>query len=301
VEINEDGVVNPLRVPPRVRDVVARIVELPALARLFIVLAVIDLALAVLPLGSFYLYSVAGSLLVLLPVAVLWRNADAAVVTPGVVRGTVLIAVAEIAGGAFQALDAWLLADRANPVTNGINTTVVVRIVVVVAGSVGWWMVARALAELRPAGSGWRRVAGLIVGAAAVTIGVGFLAVELLAITGQDPVAVATEAIAAANWFVIAYVGWVLVTRAGGRPARATWSAALGAAIWLASVLPLLMITIAVLISRDDSLMSLQVVGIQVVGIGTVITWLLMLVAFATGLADSPSTDGEARRPAAGG
>lgn len=288
VEIDENGVVNPLRVPSPIRAVAARIAGMPPLGRALIVLAVINLVLAVLRERGGYLSAIGESLLVLLPVAVLWRRRDAATATPALLRGTVLIAAAVLAGGALRAVDAWLATDPLDPASLGIDVLYLVRMLaIVLATAVGWWRVANAIRGLRPSRGGWQRVAGIVVAVAAIATAAGFLALDVLP-TDSQPAAstVVLFLVEAASWLVTAYVGWVFVSRAGGAPRLATRSAALGAAIWAGGSIPTLAISITLFLTRDDRVWSNQSVGLWILSMASFLAPFLFVVAFAAGLAD---------------
>jgi hypothetical protein len=288
VEIDENGVVNPLRVPSPIRAVAARIAGLPPLGRALIVLACVDLALAILRGGEGYLFSIRESLLVLLPVAVLWRRRDAAIATPAVLRGTVLIAAAVLAGGALRTVDAWLVTDVVEPDALGIDLPHFIGSAAnLLLTAVGWWMVANAIGRLRPSRGGWPRAAAMIVAVAAIATAIGFLALEVLQ-NASLPAAstIVLLSVDTALWLVTAYVGWVFVSRAGGAPRWATRSAAAGAAIWVAGSIPALVISLTLFLTRDDRVLSNQIVGIWILSLASLLTAFLFVVAFASGLAD---------------
>ena len=98
MEIDENGVVNPLRPPRAVAAAGARIAGLPPLAIGFLVVAVIDLIVGIARLRAPSLALAGEVLVILLPVAVLTRRRDAAVATPGVLWGTMLVALAAPVG-----------------------------------------------------------------------------------------------------------------------------------------------------------------------------------------------------------
>jgi len=288
VEIDENGVVNPLRVPSPIRAVAARIAGLPPLGRALIVLAGVDLAVAILRERGGYLFASGDALLVLLPVAVLWRRRDAAIATPALLRGTVLIAAAVLAGGALRAMDAWLVTEAFNPDSLGIDVLYLIRsVAILLATAVGWWMVANAIAGLRPPRGGLQRVAGIVVAVAAIATAAGFLALDVLP-TDSHPVAstIVLFLVEAASWLVTAFVGWVFVSRAGGAPRWATRSAAAGAAIWAAGSIPTLVVSITLFLTRDDRVLSSQGVGLWILSMASFLAPFLFVVAFAAGLAD---------------
>jgi hypothetical protein len=298
VEIDENGVVNPLRVPSPIRDGLERVAGLPPLARLFAVLAAIDLGVAVLRAHGVSVFALGDALLVLLPVSVLWRRRDAAVATPRVLRGTVLIAACELASAGLRAADAWLVTDPLEPGTVGLGAPrLVAGVVILLIGAAGWWMVAHAIGGLRPAGNGWHRLAGLCVALVAIATGIGYLALAIVpAETQLDASTVVLLVVWAASWLVTAYVGWVFVTRAGTAPRRSTWSAAVGAAILAAASIPTLAISITLLATRDDGILSLQAAGVSIQSIAQLVAPFLFVIAFASGLAD-PGPDGRTRAP----
>jgi hypothetical protein len=288
VEIDENGVVNPLRVPSPVRDVAARVGGVPPLGRALIVLAGVDLALAMLRGGGGSLFAIGEALLVLLPVAVLWRRSDAAIATPAVLRGTLLIAVAVLASGVFRAIDAWLPTAVIEPDALGTDVPHLVGgLAILLVTALGWWMVATSIAGLRPSRKGWQRMAGMCTAAAAIATAIGFLALELLASDSHPPAStIVLVSIDAASWLVTAYVGWVFVSRAGGAPRWATRSAAAGAAIWAAGSIPTLLISLTLFLTRDEGLLSGQGVGIWILSLASVLPPFLFVLAFAFGLAD---------------
>ncbi len=294
MDIDENGVVHPLRPPRAIAAFGGRVAALPRLAIAFLFLAAIDLIVGIVRLRGFSITLGGEVLTILLPVAVLWRRADAPAVTPGVLRGAALIATGALASRLLGSLGALLVVDSAGNVLDGPDPLIMVRDVVVSALDVaGWAVLARSVAGLRPAGAGALRLVASVLAIVAVGTEVASLALAFgsgaTAGSSVANVLVVMESLSMA--VVIAAIGWVFVTRAGGLPRLATGAAAIGAGIWATHALPNLVVNLSLASSHaaDDDL-TFQGAAIWFLLAGGVAAIVLFLAAFATGLADPPAT-----------
>jgi len=290
MEIDENGVVNPLRPPAVVRETVRSIRSMPPVALAFLVLAGVDLGAHVVESRAVTPAVVARAVTVLFPAALLWRRPDAAIVTPLLFRGVILLAIAEIAATAIRFASSVIPADDAflnDPGSDLPRLTAGAAVSVVVV--VGWALVGVALAGLRPTrGVIVRVLAGLVAGCA-VAVGAGSVFLGFGTASGTGPgTLVVFGLIEAASWIVTAFVGWVLVSRAGGLPRRATIAAAAGVAIQTIAALPVVVIALAILATRAEDAIALQWAGFTIFSFATVLPPFLYAFAFATGLGDPP-------------
>ena len=303
MEIDENGVVNPLRPPRAVAAFGGRVAGLPRLAMAFVAMAALDLVVGIVRLRGVSLPLVGEVLTILVPVAVLWRRPDAPAVTPGVFRGAALIAAGAIASRLLGALDAWLVTDATDTVLTRAGPLILFRGVLVgVLDVAGWALLAWSVAALRPAAVSVLRVVASI--AAIVVVGTEVASLALSFGTGATAGSFEANAMVAAESVSMAVataaVAWVFVTRAGGSPRLATGSAAIGAAIWVTRAVPNLVVNLSLVSSGapDEGLASLQGLTIALLLAGGVAAIVLFLAAFATGLADPPASarGGRARR-----
>ena len=303
--MTDSGVVDPLRIPPWIREPAERWWrELPPLARVFVGLTLVDIlgrSVGLLapvvdwayltPLG-FVSTFLPHDLWILLPALLVVRRPDAAVATPWILRGAVIVAVTELATAPLEALLGF-----------GSTSLATLPLLAAVAGSVallvGWLVLGRGLAALNPGEptETAAMLANLCGGAVLLSAAIG-LASTLVqpALDLGDPgllQAMTLSSLAASLRLVgWAYLLWVVVRGVGDRrrsPAALT-TAASGAI--LASVL---------LLAADLASRLLAGLGIDLSsgsGLGQVLMileWLgysigptLILVAFAIGLAEPP-------------
>ncbi|HET7471735.1 MAG TPA: hypothetical protein VFJ71_01295 [Candidatus Limnocylindrales bacterium] len=296
METNDLGVVNPLRVPRPVRAIVQRLLELPTVGRVFVILAIADLTLAFVAHGI-EISALTSALTLLLPVAIVWRSSDVNTADRRVLLGGVLIASAELATVLFRALDPYLLSTATiEDDIAAMDVPLAVRgLLVMIATTIGWALVARGLGELRPRMNGQPRILGRILAAVAIAIGVGLAAVDLLAIASNlsgatlslRPTQVVLELAYVATWAVTAWVVWVTVSRAGSTPVLATSAAAVAAGLWAVGAIPAIAVSFAVLVMRGDGPIDAQNAAIWIYVLAAVGTAALFVVAFGAGLADS--------------
>ena len=102
MEIDENGVVNPLRLPAVVRDGLVSIRALPPVAFAFLALAGFVFVAGLIEDRTVSPRLIGECAMALLPAALLWRRPDAAALTPTLFRGAVLLAVAEIGSAAVS-------------------------------------------------------------------------------------------------------------------------------------------------------------------------------------------------------
>jgi hypothetical protein len=104
MEIDENGVVNPLRPPALVRDAARSVGALPRLALAFAALAVALFLVETATVRASAPIHLAEAIVVLYPAAVLWHRRDAATAAPELFRGAILIAASQVA---IVAVRAW--------------------------------------------------------------------------------------------------------------------------------------------------------------------------------------------------
>ena len=291
MEIDENGVVNPLRAPAFVSDGFRSVRSIPPVGLVFLGLAGIVLATSVMERRSFDLILVGRAVTVVLPAALLWRRPDAASVTPRLFRGSLLVAVAVIAATFIQFVSAAIPADDSfvgGPA--GGWPRVIASVVVTVMTLVGWALTASGVARLRaPRGAGTRALAA-IVAACAVAVGAGMVFLDLGAQGFPQPALLIPLAILeAVSWIVTAYLGWVLVSRAGGSPRRATIAAALGVAIQIIGSLPVVAIALGIQATQPPDVGELQANGFAVLAAASLLAPILFVFALASGLGDPPA------------
>ena len=165
----------------------------------------------------------------------------------------------------------------------------VVALVLAGLAMAGWWLVGSALAGLRsPAGTGMRTLAAALVAGCAVAIAVGFVVLGVGTMEAT-PTRVVVTAVEAAPWIVTAYVGWVLVSRAGGLPRRATIAAAAGMTVQTIGSLPLVVIALVITATQGDQWIALQAVTFPLLSVTALLAPILFVFALATGLGDPPA------------
>ena len=295
MEIDENGVVNPLRPPAVVRDGLVSIRALPPVAFAFLALAGFVFVAGLVEDRPVSPRLIGECAMALLPAALLWRRPDAAALTPTLFRGAVLLAVAEIGSAAVSLVRFIVPATDvfADPPTIDVGrfATGVAFALVTVAG---WWLVASAAASLRPAGGRWARVAAAIAAACAVATGLLFVLINggyvgLGSIQTQDLANGVLLGLTIVTWLVAAFVAWVLISRAGGRPRLATVSAAVGAGVQTVASLPSLGIALVIISTQSEDWMAVQSVGITFQAVAALASSVLFAFAFATGLGDPPA------------
>ena len=96
------------------------------------------------------------------------------------------------------------------------------------------------------------------------------------------------------TWIVAAFVAWVMISRAAGRPRIATVSAAVGAGIQTVASLPSLGIALVIVATRSDDWIAVQSVGFTFQAFASLASSVLFVFAFATGLGDPPAEEAAA-------
>lgn len=291
MEIDENGVVNPLRAPAFVRDGLGSIRALPPVALVFVALAGAVLIGDLVERQSADLFSINRAVTVLFPAALLWRRADAAAVTPRLFRGTVLLAAAVIAGRVIGLI---LSVVPNDPLVSEDTVVVVPRLVPTVVVSVlsigGWVLVAASLSDARPRIPGVIRVvaAAPVVGLALANGGLYLLAL-VIGGTNWDPItATVATLLGLTSWAVTAAVAWVLVTRVGGRPRLATYVAAAAVALQTIGLLPVWAIQLISYTQVDDLARTWDAPLANLSRV-VLLAPFLFAFAFATGLGDPPA------------
>jgi hypothetical protein len=287
MEIDENGVVNPLRPPAALRDALRWLAGLPRLALAFAALAVVVLIAEIVEIQRFAPVLLGDVALVLFPAAVLAHRRDAPSATPDLFRGAMLIAAAQIGEVSIRGLSGVIgTAFSLDPVDPG-PLRPAAAVVLVFAAAGGWWLVARAIADVAPvAGRGRLIVAAMVAGSALAT---GLSSMILYATARPGGLGTLSTVITLVPaWLVAARLGWVAVTRAGRDPRLATWAAATGAAVQSFGALPLLAIAFLILAGRDDAWIEAQNVAITIEVIAFVAAPVLFLAALFLGLGDEP-------------
>jgi hypothetical protein len=286
LEIDENGVVNPLRLPAVLRDALRSLAGLPPLALVFAALALVVLVARVVEVHAFAPVMLGNVAVVLFPAAVLLHRRDAPSATPDLFRGAVLIAVAEIAEVSIRALSAVggsaVSLDPLDPGPLWLAAAVVLGL----AAAAGWWVVARAIAARTPVAGRGRLIVAAIVAGSALATGLG--SVILYGTAGFRDIGTLSITLlgVAPSWLVAARLGWVTVTRAGGDPRPATWAAAAGAAVQAIGALPLFGIAFVVMAGREEAWIQAQTLGITIQLMAFVASPILFLLAFALGVGD---------------
>jgi flagellar biosynthesis protein FliQ len=290
MEIDENGVVNPLRAPAFVRDGLRSVRALPPVALVFVALAGAVLIGDLVDRQSPDLFSINRAVTVLFPTALLWRRADAAAVTPRLFRGTVLLAAAVIAGTVIGLI----LSAVPNDLLLSEDTVVVVpRLVPTVVASVlsigGWVLVAASLSDARPRIPGVVRVVAAtpVVGLALANGGLYLLALVIGGANWDAMTATVATVLGLTSWVVTAAVGWVLVTRVGGRPRLATYVAAAAVALQAIGWLPVWASQLISSVHADDLVRTWDA-PLTTLARVVLLAPFLFAVAFATGLGDPP-------------
>lgn len=301
--MSDTGVVDPIRIPAWLREPAERWWrEMPPLARVFVVLTVIDIvgrSLGVLaptiawgyitPL-SFVSAYVPHDLWILLPALLLIRRPDAMTATPWVFRGALIVAIAEVARGPVQAL---LYA----PSTAALSALVGAAAALALAAA--WVALARGLLPLTP-----RDPEPTVAGVANLAVGfLGILAAlwfaEVLvspAVDVGDPginQAITISSLAGpVQVLAWAYLVWVVLRGFGDarRPTIAVTTAAVGAAM-AAFIVPATSILARLLGAVGVDLTGGSGFGevFLIVGwLGDIVGPTLVALAFAIGLAEPP-------------
>jgi hypothetical protein len=291
MEIDENGVVNPLRAPAFVRDGLRSVRARPPIALAFVALAGIVLAVSIVERGAFEPSLVARAVTVLFPTAILWRRPDATTVTPRLFRGAALLSIAVVAATAIRLVSSLIpvdesFADEPSSDLPRLSFGAIVALVTVV----GWALVGTALADLRRSRGSAARALAAIVAGCAIAIGTGFVLLGLQTSGGTPPATlIAFSALEASSWTVTAFVAWVLVSRVGGLPRPATIGAAAGVVIQVVGSLPSLVIALAILATRSDDWIALQATGFAILSAAMIVPPFLYAFAFAAGLGDPPA------------
>ena len=302
MEVDENGVVNPLRASALLGDVIRSLAGLPPLALVFVSLAVVVLAALIVVVHSFAPVMLGGVAVVLVPAAVLSHRHDAPSATPDLFRGAVLVAVAEIGGVLIRALS----------VVGGVGVSLdpldpgplrpAAAIVLGLVAATGWWLVARAIAIHPPMAGRGRLIVAAIVAGCALATGLGEMILYQVVESGDIGTLSITLVAVVPSWLVAARLGWITVTRAGRDPRPATWAAATGAAVQAIGALPLLAIAFVVTAGREDAWIQAQTVGIAIEIVAFVLSPVLFLVALALGVGDAvPAARPRAEAVAAAG
>jgi hypothetical protein len=301
MEIDENGVVNPLRVPAAVRALVRAIATLPPLALAFAGLAVVVFAIGIVWRHGFAPILVGEALVVLYPTAVLWRRRDAAAATPDLFLGAVLVSASQIGSTAARILSSMAVSLLgANPLTTD-PLRAAVSIALGLMAAAGWWLVARSLAAQAPLAGDGRRIVAIVVAGCALATALAQVLVFLLAPNADLGTLLIILIASVPAQIVMARLGWVAVTRAGIAPRPASWTAAVGASAQAAGLLPLFMIALVLLVNHDEAWVQAQTVGITIQTVAFVVAPILFALAFALGVGDAtgaPRARASAARPA---
>lgn len=302
--MSDSGVVDPVRIPDWIREPAARAWrELPPLARVFVVLTLLDIlgrSLGILgptidwayvtPL-SFVSAFLPHDLWILLPALLVVRRPDAASAMPWIFRGALVIAIAELVTGPVRGL-------------LGLDVAAATMSALVLAASsvamlAGWLLIGWGLAALTARDPGETAAVLANVSAAAVgllaAIGLARILTSAPPDTGEPAFsqAMTLGSLAAAlrllGW---AYLVWVVVRGFGDprRPRAATMTAAVGAV--LAGLVPLFTeLTYSLLGAAGFDFSSpsgLQEVLIIIGWLGYVLGPSLVVASLGIGLADPP-------------
>lgn len=294
------GVVDPLRIPgaARGRQLWA---AMPQLARIFLVLAAVDIVVRALGLFGTTLFldlsyplSVITAFfphdaLILLPAVIVLRRHDALVSAPLVTGGAIAVALAEVLGAPIRGLVS------GNPVDPFAGPTLVA-LVVVAATAAGWIAIAEGLRPLNPAISDLSAagLANLVAGA----IGLGVLIQLASALVTPAPEVAADSgalyklagAALALGGLALAYLGRVVILGRGDaqRPKQAIDLATVAFVLIAIGSLLTTLLTIVVLALRLSDVASGVLNGLALLT-GPVATTALV-VAFGLGLADPSGT-----------
>ena len=300
----DTGVVEPLRIPPWLREPVERTWrESPVVVRAFVILAFVDVisrSLGILQPRSFvgadlfalYAMLIPHDLWILLPAVLVVRRPDVARATPLVFAGAVTIALVTVLGRPIQS---WF----EGPV--GISSlSVEIGILESLAKLGAWVLIARGLAALNPArpSASIAGLSNLVLGAGLVALFVGFgrdlLNAPQTGIPSLDGLLALSNVVAYTQLIAWLYLLWIVIRGVGDtrRSPLATAAAAVGAA--MAGLLDDVAILAGVV---GTSLQSTAPLGGGVglanldyafsflsVGVGQA----LVVVAFALGLAEPP-------------
>ncbi|HEX7950048.1 MAG TPA: hypothetical protein VF494_06850 [Candidatus Limnocylindrales bacterium] len=302
--MSDAGVVDPIRIPPWLREPVKRAWrETPIVVRAFVILAFVDVvsrSLGILQpryvvgidLFAFYAMLIPHDLWILLPAVLVLRRPDAARATPLVFAGAVTIALVTAFGRPVQS---WFDGPA------GLSSlSIEVGVLESLASLVAWLLIARGLVALNPARPS-PSVAGLsnlVLGFGLVTLAVGFgrdlLNVPETGIAGLDGLLVLSNVVSVAQRGVWLYLLWIVIRGIGDsrRPPMATTAAAVGAT--LTGVFDALALVFGVVMTATKSPVLLDGgVGLAdldyafeflSIGIGQA----LVVGAFALGLAEPP-------------
>ncbi len=288
--IDDSGVVDPLRMPPVVGRMIRR---LPLVGWLFVALAVVHVALDA-PGSDFSIPPIVvgligRALVVLLPAVVLWRRPDAFAVTPGIAIGSVLVAVGELGPLVVRSLDAWLPVSADVDLPPAVDLPhIVVGLVLIAAGAVGWLSIAVWLSALRPDSGRRAAVVAGVVAAAAIVATSGNLIViylELTPIEGGVIVGSLVLAIASgAASLIWAYVAWAVVRQAGLPPRAATLLAAVAVVVLVLVELVGVGVSLLLVATRSSEFQDLSIASINITAYGFYASMLAWVAAFALGL-----------------
>ncbi|MBI3751217.1 MAG: hypothetical protein HY263_06120 [Chloroflexi bacterium] len=296
------GVVDPMRVPPWLREPVERAWrEAPVVARAFVILAFLDVvsrSIGILQPRSFvgidpfglYAMLIPHDLWILLPAVLVLRRPDAARATPLVFAGAVTIALVTAFGRPVQSWFEGPASLNALYVEIGVLESL--------AKLVAWLLIARglaALSPLRPSPS-TAGLSNLVLGAGLVTLlaalGRDLLNVPETGIPGLDGLLVLSNLVVYAQLSAWLYLLWIVIRGVGDsrRPAIATTAAAVGATMTgllddVAILAGVVMTTIQspVLLGGGLGLEDVDyALGFLSLGVGQA----LIVVAFAFGLAE---------------
>jgi hypothetical protein len=303
--VSGTGVVDAIRIPPWIREPAERWWrEMPRLARVFVGLALLDIvgrSFGVLAPGipwgyltplSFVSAFVPHDLWIVLPALLVIRRPDAEAATPWVVRGAIVLAVAEFASGPGQAI------------LGGVGGASTISVLVGAAASLGilaaWLLLGRGLAVLTPREPSQTvtQIANLAVAA------LGLLAALYLADTLVSPGfdfgdPAYNQAVTLSNLtgpfrvLAWAYLVWVVIRGFGDtrRPAIATATAGTGA------ILAAFIVPAASVAARLLGALGVDLSGGSGFGeVFLIVSWLgdivgpsLIAIAFVLGLAEPPT------------
>ena len=177
-DVDELGVVDPLRMPTTIRDLGARFASWPLVTRVFVSLAVIDVVVFGLvlnertiesPLGlmSWFARTIGPAVLLLMPAVIAMNSSGADGRARRVLVGASAVGISSLGLHIAQVIDGATRSDFAlSPVDVGLAA---VRLTLFAVAGAGWFLMARGLAGLaRPPINGRRRVAAIVITAIAV-------------------------------------------------------------------------------------------------------------------------------------
>jgi hypothetical protein len=294
MEINDQGVVNPLGPPRWMRSAVASFRRMPPVGRAFVGLALGDLVIWNVVLHASSWSAVASALTVLAPAASLWRTPDRSPMARLGFTGVALVAIAALGTTIVRGVSTAFPPTSDDVLAGPRLSDALIQLGLLASSTVGWVLVAREVHRTSSASSAWSRRIAFVAAALAVATGVGLLILD--AIVSADPslgsplassvVVAIVELSGAVVWFITAWIVWVFVSRGASVPGVANRSIAAVAIVWSFGSLPIVLAALVAITTRDDAWMGLQGVAIWVEVVASVVTAALFVVALASGLLD---------------